>query len=232
MLYRDLRKVDLDFHYNKTIGIEIDGIEHYYENLNSFINNEIETAIGESENSSEDAELVYYSMWHHVYENLNLSFIMLLVSFIEKHFDFICELIRVRKGIAITRKDLTGGVFASTKKYLRWFGGFENPKDEDWNILEAIYDVRNVIIHGGGYISRARLGSMRKLNLLKNMKVGITFWFGDSWDMKDGIKPPMETDKIEFSQKFCLFAIDRTKIFFDKLKNEHTNKFCYLRPIK
>ena len=141
---------------------------------------EIERLINESIKKEDDEQLkqgayradlwivsAEWSMFNGNY--LYVSFLFLLFAVFENTIDIICEEISIKRKSNIRRKDLTGGLVNSSKKYLEEFGRFKRPNNEQWNVIRGIYDVRNTCIHGGGDLDKANIGSKKRINNLIKM---------------------------------------------------------------
>jgi hypothetical protein len=129
----------------------------------------------------------------------------------------LCNDLEQKSHAPISQGELAGGIFPTSKKFLNAFGGFKKPTNEEWNIIEGIYDVRNVLIHGGGYISKSKLGSKRKLNLLVRKNAGITI---------------TDSDYLRISSKFCEFALSNIWDFFVSFYKELEINFESLRLVR
>jgi hypothetical protein len=158
---------------------EIDEISHYLFILNHAYNENrktVYTDTGIPYAKIYDPDLYDPSYYEHdanVQRHLRATIIMLLFSKFEDWIEIICNAIQERRKIPVSRSDLTGGIISSFRKYIKIFGGFKKPDDNEWAVIDALYDVRNILVHGGGYIERANKGSKKGINLLKHMNSGI-----------------------------------------------------------
>lgn len=134
-----------------------------------------------------------------IVQQIRVSFIMLLFSSFEKNIDLFCDAVSKRKRLPIERKDITGGILASSKKYLEVFGNFDFNYIKSWDHIVGLYDVRNIFVHGGGDKNKARLGTERRLNSLIKLDIGLS----------------EHNNQISISNnKFCYFALESINDFF------------------
>jgi hypothetical protein len=190
----------------------------------------------------------------HVIPHVKNTFILALSAIFESSCDEICDDIAKRRKIEISRKDLSGGMITSFKKYLETFGGVSCPNSQIWGIVDAIYLLRNVIIHGNGDISKTRLGSMRLINFLERLNVGFSLGppnsINLSWSFKtpeinesnhfDGpqkrtlpARPePTEKSVVSFTADFCDFALKSFSDLFKILEKEHLKLAGFPRIVK
>jgi hypothetical protein len=154
----------------------------------------------------QDADHRKIQIWKRdIPRNLRTSFIMLLISVAENKLQSICNYVEQISDAPISQGQLAGGIFQTFKKFLNAFGELKEPTDEEWNIIEGIYDVRNVLVHGGGFISKSKRGSKKKLNLLVNENAGIEI---------------IDSDYVKVNSEFCKFALSNVWDFFVSLYKE------------
>lgn len=91
--------------------------------------------------------------WNEVFGyNLRSSFVLLLCNTIEPYMGMLCLDIKAIKKSKLAVDDLKGGLYERTRKYLETVGGFNSPKDGEWEIIGDIYALRNAITHNGAII--------------------------------------------------------------------------------
>lgn len=158
---------------------DIDEISHYNFILNHSYKEDRKAVYTDNEipySKIYDPELYDESYYVHdakVQSHLRATVIMLLFSKFEDWIDIICDAIQENRKIPISRSDLNGRPIHSFRRYLETFGRFKEPDANDWAVIDAIYDVRNVLVHGSGYIERAHLGSKKGITLLIQLNAGL-----------------------------------------------------------
>ncbi|MGV7222779.1 MAG: hypothetical protein ACQ9MH_14780 [Nitrospinales bacterium] len=197
------------YHTHNLIKKELNFLGDYLQAIENFIIAEGQEEI-DTENVSNTSELS-------IAIQIRISFIMLLFSCFEKNIDRICDAIKKQKKLQINRADLSGGLIKSAKKYLQVFGHFDHSYIEEWATIEGLYDIRNVFVHGGGYIKKANLGSKKRLNNLLIMNIGLT-------EHKDQISI---VDK-----EFCHYALDSMIKLFKELEVWHKENFVGFWVVK
>ena len=205
----------------------------YMNELDSFVSEKYANIEGKNQNDSDavEAEKALWSL--DILTSLKTSYIMALFSAFETSIDDICEDIKKRNNVSLRRNDLTGGLITSFKKYLNCFSGFTKPNSDKWNILESIYQVRNIIVHGDGNIKKSKTGSMKKIRFLEDKKVGLylapvnhenAVWKYPE-DMKEIKHSPLfykePKECIAITANFCDFSLNQISDFVKDLKDEH-----------
>ena len=163
---------------------------------------------------------------------------MLLTAKFEDKIHEICSDIQIRKNIHLSLSDFDGGIISDSKKFLHTFSGFTKPNEESWFIIEAIYQIRNILIHGNGDIKKSKIGSMKKLKFLQEKNVGVficneksmdLIWRGKNFNVKFNEKIPSH---IAITADFCNYALEEMYSLFLQMKNEHLNLVKGLRLVK
>ncbi|HAX99624.1 MAG TPA: hypothetical protein DCY12_12250 [Candidatus Atribacteria bacterium] len=246
-----------------SIYCELHSLNHYLNIMDGLIdgnNEKIDDNLKEEKSEIAHEEDFYLdtetTSWiEHVAPHVLSSFLTGLVSHLEVGLENICDDISKRKKIELSRRDLTGSVIVASKKYLSIFGGFKKPSPEIWSQIEAIYDVRNVIVHAGGDIDKSNLGSNKTLKYLERMNIGLFlhsneakyhFWrIGNIKDLKADLlgsdqitstksskNKNVKAKYVVISANFCEFAWKSIFNFFGLLNDEHKNLAEGLRIVK
>jgi hypothetical protein len=217
---------------------EINNIKYYLDRLEKLIEKgKIVESIAEyDENDNLDYQSFLNEMDKEIMKTLRISFLLLIFSKFEGWIDIICNEISEKRRLPLNRKDLSGGLIASFKKFIEVFGNFNKPDSELWNIIEGINDVRNVFVHGDGDINRANQGRKSKIKYLENVNSGLKInkyldnnenaphlFFDDS---------EITYEKISLDKYFLPFVILKFGDFFRQLKDEHLKIFRGLRTVK
>ena len=169
---------DIDSIYSR-IQKEIDEISHYDFILNhAYIENRktVYTDNGIPYVKIFDPDLYDPSYYEHdasVQSHLRATIIMLLFSKFEDWIEDICNSIQEKRKIPISRSDLTGNIIKSFRKYIKVFGGVTKPDANKWAVINALYQVRNILVHGGWCIERANDGNRKGVDLLIHKNSGI-----------------------------------------------------------
>jgi len=188
---------------------ELSSLGDYLQSIDNFINTERLKDI-DTKNVSDNSE-------DSISIQVRISFIMLLFSCFEKNIDRICDAVKEKKKLQISRSDLSGGLIKSAKKYLQVFGHFDHSYIEEWASIEGLYDIRNAFVHGGGNIKKSHLGSNKRLNNLVNMGIGLT----------------KHKDQLSIvDSEFCYFALDSMIKLFKELEGWHIENFVGFWVVK
>ena len=95
--------------------------------------------------------------WDEIFrETLRSSFLISLISFVEITLIQLCRDIEIIAKTPLSANDIKGAVLERAQVFVRTFGGFTSPSDDQWTTLSRIYDVRNVLIHNGGALYASR----------------------------------------------------------------------------
>jgi len=195
------------------INEDLDSLSRYLHRIESLINERIKIEKDEKLNQGEyraDLWIIDASWGWEIGNYLYVSFLFLLFAVFENTIDNICDEIAIKRRQNIRRKDLTGGLINSSKKYLEDFGKFKQPNNEQWNAIRGIYDVRNICIHGGGDSEKAKIGSKKRINNLIKMDIGLR----EEWESTSLIN-------VGVTSSFCKYAISHFRDFFSSLEEEH-----------
>jgi hypothetical protein len=90
--------------------------------------------------------------WEHIIApQFRASFLMTLMSAVELHLSRFA-----RDGATIVRAplsadDLKGGIYKRTRRFFRLYCQFTQPSDAMWERIGDLYDVRNALVHAGGF---------------------------------------------------------------------------------
>ena len=98
------------------------------------------------------------------------------------------------------------GFLRLQKKFLEAFGSFNFGEIDSWKQIEGLYDVRNIFVHGGGDKEKAHLGTVKRLNRLLQMDIGLSE-HNDQMIIDDN--------------EFCYFALNSISNFFQELINQY-----------
>lgn len=189
----------------------------FYLQMLDFYTEDMEKAIYEQSENKIEADVEWENFKKNDFPYLINAFIMVLMSAFEDSSNEICEGISLIKKIPLGRNDISGGLIKSFRKFLDTFSNFVRPDDEKWSTVEAIYQVRNILIHGGGDINKSNIGSMKKIKYLADKKVGLFL---------------THDNRIILTMDFCQFALKSIENFFEELRTEHSNLLKGLRIIK
>lgn len=142
----------------------------------------------------------YPMQWEELFSNrIRASFIMQLCSFLEGEMKEICGRISVIARSPIKVSDLQGSTLSRPKKFLAAFGRFEIPTEENWTLVERIFDVRNVMVHEGGFAGTYR--NLKKMKDFAGRVPGLTF----------------ENSHIKVRREFCEYCLSVVTTFCDEL---------------
>lgn len=90
--------------------------------------------------------------WQEIFSNrIRASFVMQLCSFVEGELKEVADRVGVIAEAPIKLRDLNGTTLSKPKKFLEAFGRFQEPPKESWELVERIFEVRNVMVHEGGF---------------------------------------------------------------------------------
>jgi len=176
------------------------------------------------EKEQEDAQH-YYKWEYAVEECMKTSFFLLLISTVEKELKRICTDVKdeSNSSIDIEVGDMKRGICDASRKYLKTFGNFKKPNINDWKDLEALYKIRNRLIHGNLYIdegaSKADKKAFGRL-LLKDvgLEKDLPVSFGTRKNNRNGYS-------IKITKEFCSYAVDMADKFIKTLNQEKHRVF-------
>lgn len=193
-----------------TLEEEISRMKHYLETMEGFIKNqeeEVNKLKGKTNELDEEQRVEFWSFYYPVHweeifaRNLRFSFLVSLISFTESKLNTICQDVEIILEVEIKSSDLKGSVFSRSRKYLECFGKFSKPVKEEWELLESIYDVRNSIVHNGGFIQETHKSAQRLRQFIKQ---------------REGITESNNSIKIEYD--FCFFTLEIISTFLKILR--------------
>jgi hypothetical protein len=138
--------------------------------------------------------------WQEIFSNrLRASFIMQLCSFVEGELNEICQRVEVISQAPIEVGDLKGSTLSRPKKYLMAFARLDKPGEESWQLLERIFDVRNVMVHESGFAGAYR--NHKKIVELASVAPGLS----------------LRNDHIEVKRTFCEYGLKAVSEFCGQL---------------
>jgi len=145
---------------------ELKRFRFYLHTLEKFISDQEAAELAILDAKAKDlAEEARSEFWSHYYpvhwdeifrETLRSSFLISLISFVEVTLMQLCRDVDVIAKAPLSANDIKGTVLERSQVFLRTFGGFTAPSDDQWTTLSRIYDVRNVLIHNGGALYASR----------------------------------------------------------------------------
>jgi len=146
-------------------GFHIDQIERlrfYLETLEAFISEQeagevkpLERhAVAWSEKRRSEFWTHHYPVhWDEIFRTtLRSSFLVSLISFTEDYLAQASRNVEVIAPMPFESSALRGNVFDKARLIFDAFGHFSQPVPAAWQILERIYDVRNVLVHRAGFL--------------------------------------------------------------------------------
>lgn len=144
---------------------------------------------------------VHYPMhWQEIFSNrIRAAFIMQLCSFLEGEMNEVCARVSVIAESPVKVNDLRGSTLSKPRKFLGAFGKFERPSEENWTIQERIFDVRNVMVHEGGFAGAYR--NYKKMVDFAETVPGMSFSNGH----------------VEVRREFCEYCLASVTKFCDEL---------------
>ena len=145
---------------------ELRRFRFYLDTFEKFISDqeaaEITVLDAEAKSLSEEARGEFWSDYYPVHwdeifrETLRSSFLISLISFVEVTLVQLCRDVEVIANAPLSANDIKGTILERSQVFLRPFGGFTAPSDDQWTTLSRIYDVRNVQVHNGGALYASR----------------------------------------------------------------------------
>lgn len=142
--------------------------------------------------------------WQEIFSNrLRASFLMQLCSFVEGELNELSKRVEVISNAPIGVGDLRGSTLSKPKKFLQAFGRFESPPEELWNVIERIFDVRNVMVHAAGFSGAYR--DHKKIVEFATKVPGLT----------------LENEHIRADRPFCEYCLERVADFCRLLHEQY-----------
>jgi len=216
--FMDLNRFLSDFHEyaDRIEKLMSKVIKDDYERQMTSVRRQIREGSLKLERNEKEEDYLFRTFWEfHGYQIFNESVVLYLFSLFEDAANYICSVIKEKKNIELSRQDLVGGIVPTFKSYLKNIGGFTKPSEEQWLVMEGIYDLRNRFAHGAAATKKMkkRLSHISKLCCPDKLsKYFVTGQF-------------MPSD-------FYLFAIKSFESFLGELKEESAVVFSGLRKIK
>lgn len=182
---------------------EIERLRFYLETLEEFISKQETEEIKSLEpHAATWPEKRRGEFWAHHYPvhwdeifrtNLRSSFLVSLISFTESHLTQAYRNVEVIARMPFGSSALRGNVFEKAQLIFAAFGQFSQPVPAAWQIVERIYDVRNVFVHHAGFVGS--YSHEKRVRQLIRHQPGLS-----------------ETNShISLGPEFCPFALDRVK---------------------
>ena len=207
--------IELGGEYPVRFHEEISRFRFYLETLEEFISNQEKSEIKQLEkhaqNLSKDQQSPFWA-WHYPihWDNifryrLRSTFLVTLWSFTETQIERTCRYVTDIVRPEIKCSELTGNLLKRSKKFLKAFGEFTRPSKEEWALISRIYDVRNVLVHYDGDLSRYK--NAERLSQFLNQQLGLS----------------QTQDFIPLDKNLCLFCLDKIESFLEHLRNEVKN---------
>lgn len=146
----------------------------------------------------------YVALYEDRYEKdftskMRYSFIVLLHIVFESRLRESCNEIAKRNEIKLKENELNGGPIERAKNYLTIVAHIEIKNHQVWQAMTDNQKIRDCIVHTNGNVSKSK-NSMRILEIGKK-GIGITVEDGDLY----------------ISSKYCSFALDALRKFFDDI---------------
>lgn len=112
--------------------------------------------------------------WQEIFSNrIRASFIMQLCSFVEGELNEIASRVGVIANAPLKLRDITGSTLSKPRKFIEAFGKFTQPDEKSWDLMDRIFDVRNVMVHEGGFAGGYR--NEKKLLEFSTKVPGLSF---------------------------------------------------------
>lgn len=188
---------------------EIKKSKFFLDTMEEFIISSEQHEIDTHKNRTNDLtpeQLDEYWQWHYpvhwqeIFSNrIRASFIMQICSFVEGELNEIAERVGVISDAPIKLRDLTGSTLSKPKKFIESFGRFTSPGADSWEIMERIFDVRNVMVHEAGY-SKGYRNHKRIVEFSKSVP-GLSFI----------------NDHIQVEREFCDYSLNSASDFITSL---------------
>ena len=138
--------------------------------------------------------------WQEIFSNrLRASFIMQLCSFVEGELGEISQRVEVIARAPLKVSDLQGSTLSKPKKFLQAFARLDQPAEDLWQIMERIFDVRNVMVHEAGFAGGYR--NFKKIVDFASTVPGLG----------------LSNDHIEVKREFCEYCLSSVSEFCRQL---------------
>lgn len=142
--------------------------------------------------------------WQEIFSNrIRAAFILQLCTFVEGELTEISRRIELIAQVPLSVGDLRGSTLSKARKYLQAFASIEKPNDSSWHILERIFDVRNVVVHEGGFAGRYR--NHKQIVAFAKTVPGLS----------------LQNDFVQVKREFCEFCLASVGMFCDELHGEY-----------
>ena len=195
-----------------SLSEEMSRMRIYLETMEGFIGDQKQNEIRQLEEQAKDMTAEeksefwswYYPVhWDEMFASrLRSSFLILLVSFTESYLNQVCRDVAVIVRSAVKCSDLKGSGLGCSKKFLKKVGKFNNPSNDDWEIINCICDIRNVIVHNES--SMFQYKKEKRLRQFVNKHPALSEL----------------SDYIELEKDFCFFCLERINFFLKTYQNE------------
>lgn len=142
--------------------------------------------------------------WQEIFSNrLRASFIMQLCSFVEGELNDIACRVGVIAEAPLKLRDLNGSTLSKPRKFIEAFGHLTQPDNNSWALMEQVFDVRNVMVHEGGFAGSYR--NYKQLVIFATTVPGLSFNNGH----------------IEVNREFCDYCILLVSSFVESLHQSY-----------
>ena len=228
--FSEMEQIDNLYHFIEESFLILD---NYMTVLSKFIEEEKKRTLNNSEVILTE-NWDYISWDHDIRPQLETSFFILTVSNFEKKIKEVCELVRTQKHVPIKQRELAGGFIISSHKYLKIFGGFNKPDDNDWKVIKDIYDTRNIYVHKNDGISLTEIVKEKFLHLKnENVDKYLKNYLANANNKEENTNlPPPPCESNIPMERFCYFALYTMLDFIKEMKREHVSIFSGLRILK
>ena len=151
--------------------------------------------------------LHYPYQWQQIIgSQLRKSFLVSLISMCEFHIGLLCGDVATLTNARITHEDLKGGIFVRARKFLETFAAFAEPSQDEWEVINDLYILRNSIVHNDALVDSDRKAS-RLETFIKRAP---------------GISIP-SAGMLEIGKVFCVYALDSIDTFMASLHQQYVD---------
>lgn len=145
----------------------------------------------------------YPVYWDEIfYNNFRKSSFITLISFFESILNIVCRYVEIINWYQKRRSEYKGSILKRSRKFLKNHGEFLKPKEELWDKMTSIYQIRNAFVHNeSDFFNKGHLKKVVEENSFLSVN--------------------QEIVKIE--KGFCFFCLDIIELFLKDLLDEIHN---------
>ena len=218
----DEREDILDFDGGLALGIAREIIRQhrlYLSDVEEFLEGKRATLTETLSNvPDERAKLAFIgSKYPHLFEGTfqgitRSSFVVSLFSYVEFLLDHVCRDFKKVLNTNISHKDFWGSSLDKSRTFLTKLAEFKNPSPAQWDAMSRLHDVRNILVHSGGFLDGAR--DMNKVEKVVSENKGIEC----SEEMGYLIQSEYCTDMLKMVDEFIISLQEEAKAICGRVK--------------